>query len=262
MPTQDDNIYEIVNWDAYFENAQSRKYNKLRWVPVPNKHDGLTYKLLMDSPKGPEIFAAWILIIEVASKCTPRGILIKSDGQPHNPKSLNIITSAPEKLFEEAFAYLRKCGWIQQLQDRSQCTTSTLPPCSHRAPTVLLQEGKKEGKKERKKEKKHTVIKSKDNDDQIFADEFNKTIWKIYPKRNPHPEGKNDGLLKYIARRKSGMPFADAEKACKSYAFYLKKENTLPRFIMQCGKFFGEKLHYAEFINKPVDSEGEYNDRF
>ena len=75
-------LYKIRDWNKLFENAQSRKIKRLSWVPVPNKHDGEGFRLILAEDDGLKIYAAWHLILQVASKCQPRGILARSDGSP------------------------------------------------------------------------------------------------------------------------------------------------------------------------------------
>lgn len=64
----------INNWDEFFENSQSKRWDNIRWVPIPNKQ-GLGYKKIMQQKNGAEIFGCWIAIIECASRQNPRGII-------------------------------------------------------------------------------------------------------------------------------------------------------------------------------------------
>ena len=72
--------YRVRDWDQHFENSRSRDYKKLDWVPLPNKHDGKGYRRLIALENGPALFAAWVLIVQVASKCPQRGVLADEDG--------------------------------------------------------------------------------------------------------------------------------------------------------------------------------------
>jgi hypothetical protein len=64
----------IVDWEKHFENSQSKRWENIRWVPIPNKQ-GLGYKKIMQQKNGAEIFGCWIAIIECASRQNPRGII-------------------------------------------------------------------------------------------------------------------------------------------------------------------------------------------
>lgn len=106
-------VFEIVNWTKHFENNRTRELKKLAWVPVPNKFDGDGYTELMDQPEGTRILGTWLLLLEVASKCLPRGLLIRSELQPHDAKSLSRITRAKVEDFEIAVPVLVNMSWLR-----------------------------------------------------------------------------------------------------------------------------------------------------
>lgn len=116
MPTK--YAIEVVRFADYYENAQSRKYKKLSWVPIPNRMDGKGYRRLTAMPDATEIFAAWILIVEQASKETPRGFLIDEDG-PMDASDMAAKSGFPESIFERAFEVLSdesaKIKWIRKV---------------------------------------------------------------------------------------------------------------------------------------------------
>jgi hypothetical protein len=131
--------YCVRNWDDHFENSQSRKVNRLNWVAIPNKHDGKSYRRLISMPDGPSIYAAWLLLLQVASKCPNRGVLADEDG-PLDEDDLAAKTGCPVELFAAAFDVLSnpRIGWLDvetppatgsELAACSQSTTSTLPAC-------------------------------------------------------------------------------------------------------------------------------------
>lgn len=105
--------YRIRGWDELFENAQSRKCARLTWVPVPNKHDGKSFRRLMGLPNGPSLYGAWLLLLQVASKCPERGVLADEDG-PLTAEDLSLKTGCPESLFAEVFTELvsNKIPWL------------------------------------------------------------------------------------------------------------------------------------------------------
>ena len=106
-------LFAIKDWDTLFENAASRKLKGLGWVPIPNGHDSLAYCRMMARKDGPEIFAAWILIVQLASRCADRGTLASSDGRPYCPEEMAVKTRAPERIFTLALPYLCEAGWIE-----------------------------------------------------------------------------------------------------------------------------------------------------
>ena len=105
-------IFAINDWDNLFENCASRKLKVLGWVPIPNGHDSVAFSRLMNRKDGAEIFAAWILLIQLASKCHIRGTLQSTDGRPYDAEEMAIKTRAPERIFVKALPYLCSSGWI------------------------------------------------------------------------------------------------------------------------------------------------------
>jgi len=111
--------YGVRRWDTHFENSESRRYKHLRWVPMPNKHDGRGYKRLVNSQEpaaSEQIFCAWNLICQVASKMPVRGILADDDG-PLTAEDMAHKTGFRQEIFATAFAALadRRIGWLYVL---------------------------------------------------------------------------------------------------------------------------------------------------
>lgn len=106
--------YSIKDWPKLYEKAQGRKCKHAQWVPIPNRLDGSGYAMVAMHERNVELFAAWILILEVASKMTPRGILYK-DGRPLTARDLALRTRYPEAIFELAFEILSapEIGWLE-----------------------------------------------------------------------------------------------------------------------------------------------------
>jgi hypothetical protein len=109
-------LYTIADWNRHYENNRSRLVRELSWVPVPNNHDGEGYARIITHKNGARIFAAWILLLQVASRCEPRGQLIKSTGEPHDPESLSLKTRATSVWFKEAIPVLLQIGWLEAKQ--------------------------------------------------------------------------------------------------------------------------------------------------
>lgn len=110
--------YSIKNWDAEFENHESRKLKRVRWVSVPNKHDGKTFRRIARHERAVEIWCAWSLIIEVASKMPVRGVLFDTDG-PLDADDLADKTNFPVSIFQIALEVLvdPRFGWMEKQED-------------------------------------------------------------------------------------------------------------------------------------------------
>lgn len=137
--------YHVSGWADRYENNRSRKVKDLAWVPIPNKHDGESYSRLIAGKNAAEIFAAWILILQVASRCHPRGSLVRSDGTPHSSESLSVKTRAPKTWFDRALPYLVEIGW---LKSEAYEQASLALDCHHAATTLPpdRRRGDEEGK--------------------------------------------------------------------------------------------------------------------
>ena len=107
--------YAVKDWNDKYEIAQSRKLKYMHWVAIPNQYKGNGYMTLSELPKAVEIFAAFILIVEVASTMKTRGLLVSDGGLPLTPKHLSKITYYPEHIFKMAFEELVKpeIGWLE-----------------------------------------------------------------------------------------------------------------------------------------------------
>jgi hypothetical protein len=143
-------LYRIADWAKHFENNRSKAVENTRWVPMPNRHDGENFTRIMRSKQGAQVYAAWVLMVQVASKCEPRGTLVKGSGIPHDPVSLSLKTGAPELWFVTALDFLEKeTDWLvveEVAGGRQAGVTSTSGGCQ--APDVQLPR-KKEGMEEK-----------------------------------------------------------------------------------------------------------------
>jgi hypothetical protein len=130
--------YRIRDWNLHFETAESRKRKELDWVAVPNKHDGGGYRRLTRHERFAEVFAGWVLILEVASKMPTRGLLFK-DGRPLDCEDLSDMTGASPGVFSLAFEACSdpRVGWIELVDvspELSERRPGDLPEDQQRLP--------------------------------------------------------------------------------------------------------------------------------
>lgn len=111
-------IYRVKDWDKLYEKAQTRACKSMLWVAVPNRHDGSGYAAVAFHERSCEIFAAWILILEVASRMPTRGVLAK-DGNGLDSTDLANRTRFPKEIFDLAFKALvnPKIAWLELMAD-------------------------------------------------------------------------------------------------------------------------------------------------
>lgn len=116
--------YYIKGWRTHFEVAQTRAVKAMQWVAVPNRHDGKSYRRLMRHPDAGSIYAAWILLVQVASRCPVRGALEDEDG-PLTADDLEMKTGLPASVYEMAIPVLlsKEIGWLSLTPDRQNAPT-------------------------------------------------------------------------------------------------------------------------------------------
>ena len=108
--------YRIKDWESHFENNRTRELSKLRFVIMPNKQDGDGYTELVEHPNGAAHLGAWCAIVQVASKCSPRGTLLREAGRPHDSGSLARQTRIRKEVFDEVLPRLTgSIGWVEEL---------------------------------------------------------------------------------------------------------------------------------------------------
>ena len=108
------------------------------WVPFPNKQDGDGYTELIMHKDGAAHFGVWCAVCQVASKCDPRGTLLRDSKKPHDLTSLSRITRIPIKVIKPAIERLIKIGWLETYDNPA-------PDCDNPAPDCLEGKGR-EGK--------------------------------------------------------------------------------------------------------------------
>jgi hypothetical protein len=106
-------MLRVRDWNKLYENNRTRGLKRMEWVPTPNRMDGDGFTELMEHPDGVAHFGCWNLCLQVASRCYPRGTLVRDDGRPHDPSSLARITRANTRIFEDAIPRLLSIGWLE-----------------------------------------------------------------------------------------------------------------------------------------------------
>lgn len=128
--------YRIANWDDHFENSRSRQIADARWCPIPNRFDGDRISDLIGDG-GDAIYGAWCAALLVASRCEPRGQLIRTSGKPHTPKTLSRMTGISVKSFEKMLQLACSVGLME--------SDGTVTPDCHPPVTDLSQKEGIEG---------------------------------------------------------------------------------------------------------------------
>ncbi len=103
----------IRNWRENFENNRTRELKRMDWVPISNKMDTRSYIRLVTHPNGPAHLGAWLALVEIASRCDPRGTLPWEGAEI--PQALAEISRIPAGLFDEVIPRLVDLKWIEEV---------------------------------------------------------------------------------------------------------------------------------------------------
>lgn len=125
--------YRIREWSKHFETSESNKRKgSLKWVALPTKHDGKSYRRLMRLPNADAIYGAWMLLVAVAGKCPIRGVLADDEG-PLTAEDLEDKTGLPARAFATAIEVLAsdRFQWLEvvHLPEPAEKTADTSAPC-------------------------------------------------------------------------------------------------------------------------------------
>lgn len=164
-------VYKIVNWNELYENNRTREMKKMSWVPVPNNHDGDGYTELLDHENGPAHLGAWMVILQLASKCDVRGTLLRSGGKPHTFETISRITRFPAEVIKEAIGRLIEIGWVEaQTIENKEDAKIPHPPAVFPHPPAVIPHPTDEGT-ERKERTTTTRAEGKWEDDVVVVDD-------------------------------------------------------------------------------------------
>jgi len=112
-------MYKIRDWDEYYETHDTRKYQTLRWVPLPVKLNGRLYRRLVRMKNGPAMFGCWCALLEVGAMGDKgkRGVFQDSSENVFTIEDLAIATDMPETLITDTIATLSNhpFDWIEAL---------------------------------------------------------------------------------------------------------------------------------------------------
>ena len=147
-------MIRIVDWSKHFENNRTRELKSLLWAPLPNKFDGDGYTEMVAGKGGAEIYGCWVACVLVASRCDPRGTLVRDCGLPHDSVSLSRITRLPRRAFDAMIERALSAGWLEHCDDPAPNCEIPAADCE-----IAPMEGKgMEGNGREKKGKRKTTF--------------------------------------------------------------------------------------------------------
>ena len=108
-------IYQISKWSETFEVSQSKRCDKMKWVPVPYNPASYGMSALLMEKDGIEIYGIFILLVLEASQSANRGVLIRGvNGTPHDARTLSVKLRVPRQKIQRALDVLASAeiGWL------------------------------------------------------------------------------------------------------------------------------------------------------
>jgi hypothetical protein len=117
--------WRIKDWGArrgkhrLFECAQSKKYDRPAWLPLPINLTGDGFRTLMSSREGQAAFGVFVSLCELSAHLPVRGCILSAQGA-FTLRALCAKTGVPVADLEAAIALLEapEIGWLQRLSDR------------------------------------------------------------------------------------------------------------------------------------------------
>jgi len=109
--------FRIIDWNKHFENNRTREIKSLRWVSMPNYHDGSGFRTLMQQPDGEALYGVWAVIVQIASRAPQRGLLVRNDGEPYTAETISARTGMKLELVRRCIEVLQspQIKWIQSV---------------------------------------------------------------------------------------------------------------------------------------------------
>lgn len=256
-------VLVIRNWDKNFENNRTRELKALAWVPVPNDLASFGLRSIAAVDENPTaIYGAWLLMVEVASLCEPRGSLVRRDGTPYSAVSLGQKTGFPSEDFQRAIPRLLEIRWLELVNrpeaksdyagtspispdsaENAETRRNLAPSCDHLAPSCAEGKGREGNRREGKEQPCSTGVERGVRAKPVSQVQI-EAVWHSYPRK----QGKAAALPKIkLAIREAG--FDAIRDAVKRYAVC----DTVQRgFVMQPTRFFGREKHWEDqFDTKP-----------
>jgi hypothetical protein len=106
-------VIRVRDWNQLYENNRSRELGRTAWFPAPNDLGADWYAELVSAEDGAAHLGVWYALLMVASRVTPRGALVRGDGQAHTAESLARLTRLPEQVIIAAIERLLEIGLLE-----------------------------------------------------------------------------------------------------------------------------------------------------
>jgi hypothetical protein len=151
-------MMEITKWNETFENADTRKRQRLGWLFTPTGCDSNGYLSLVAKDGGFEAFGIFMAICQWSATQPKnlRGKLVRSNGDPLTEKDIAVRIRAESCQVSAALKLLicSDVGWISE--DDSEKSAGNLPVICQSSPAFVQGEGEGQGQGQGEGEDKRT----------------------------------------------------------------------------------------------------------
>lgn len=124
------NLYTIKNWDANFENRDTRRSIVHTWWKCPNRFDGNGYRRMLAEHDGEALYGAWCALCGLASKMPKRGVLADDVG-PLNAHDVSICTGYSKAIIQRLLAVtsdpVYRIAWVDVAEVAEPATQPPAP---------------------------------------------------------------------------------------------------------------------------------------
>lgn len=137
--------YAIKDWEKTFENYRSREVENLRYVSLPVRQDREAFRRLLSTRSGREAYTVFIVLVQIAARCSPRGVLRDERGDITPPRVAAVVP-IPESVIRDAMQLLatQEIGWLVPRDEaapsapaptgQGQSESTDRAPTAHRPP--------------------------------------------------------------------------------------------------------------------------------
>lgn len=245
-------LYRVKNWSMLYENNRTRELKNMAWVPVPNSHDGDGYTALVCRADGAQLYGAWIVILQVASKCGnpaggcdipaggcgARGTLVRDNGKPHDAASISRMTRFPEKIIQTALDVLCSAdvGWLfcEEIPIKSQIPQEGAGMSQEGAAIPHPTDEEQKGMEQKGMEQKGTEFArvEKPSKKEIYHPDSRTALHWLNEKSGKHFR-EIDSNLKFISARLSepGVDIEGVKKMIEHQCSLWKGDTDMQRFL-------------------------------
>jgi hypothetical protein len=228
-------LYRVKDWDKHFENNRTREIKHLAWIPLPTKQDGDGYaELVTEHADGASHYGAWVALVCIASKCDPRGTLLREPGRPHTPHSLARKSRLSAALFEAVLPRLLVIGWLEVIEAPQEGAVISREGAPRATRARTEQNRTEQNRTEQNRRKTLEQVK-------LARNQFEE-IWKAYPRKLG--KAKAEHLCAKLV--KQGVDWTYLLSAAQHYAAAMRDKDA--QYILHGSTFFAAKGKWTDYV--------------